>query len=66
MEMFNEIRVVGLVALRPNEPAQSGRLKSCPSVFQAVPTRRSAPRDDSQRESFHLLMRLPWVSPTRP
>jgi len=60
IENANEIKVVGLVALRPNQPASSGRPKSDERELQPVPARRSARRDGSQREPFHLLMRLPW------
>jgi len=55
----NETGVVGLVALRPNKPAQSGRHDWNEHALQPAPARRSARRDGSQREPFHLLMRLP-------
>jgi hypothetical protein len=50
----------GLVALRPNQPAQSGRSNWNEHALRPVHTRRSARRDGSQREPFHLFMRLPW------
>ena len=55
----NQTKVVGLVALRPNQPASSGRPKECPRGLQSVPAHRSARRDGSQREPFHLLLRRP-------
>ena len=56
----NQTKAVGLVALRPNQPASSGRPKECQRGLQPVPARRSARRDGSQREPFHLLLRRPW------
>jgi len=43
---------VGLVALRPNPPAQSGRHEGHERGFWPAPARRSARRDGSQREPF--------------
>ena len=48
-------QVVGFVALRQNKPAQSGRLgggQGC--AHPPTHPRRSARRDCSQREQFHL------------
>jgi hypothetical protein len=52
-----ESKVVGLVALRPSQPAFSGRPDRQHSQIQPAWTRRPARRDSSQREVFHLLMR---------
>jgi hypothetical protein len=56
MEETTEKQVVGLVALRPNQPAQSGRSEWNEQTLRPIRTRR----DGWEREPFHLLIRLPY------
>ena len=66
LEKPKQAKVVGWVALRPNQPALSGRHEWHESAFWPALTRRSARRDSSQREPFHLVLRRPWSEGRRP